>query len=424
AVRLVGDVTGFDAGAITVLTGERFVDELRNNLASNADERLHATGFLAEPLGCGTGPAVLLAAAHAAAADPEAVCIVVPSDHVVAGDGWAGAARRAVELAAAGAVAWVCPRVPCADDERDWLLTDGAGSVTGFAAGPAPAGDVVRSAGMLAFGASALLEAVAGSGDAGWAIAGACTAVASMPVAEWTGPEARAAFARIAPQTIESLAASIDVPQAAVIAEMSLAEVGSFTALEAAGVRDSNGTARTGRGVDVDSHGCIVYAPERLVATLGLADTVVVDTADATLVCAKDRVRDVREVVGALRAAGAEEVVHPRTSMRPWGSWTTLLRGDGFQMKLIEVKAGGRLSLQSHRRRSEHWVVVAGEALVTRDGETAPVHVNESAFIPAGTVHRLENASGGTLQVIEVQVGDYLGEDDIERYEDDYRRGV
>jgi mannose-1-phosphate guanylyltransferase/mannose-6-phosphate isomerase len=153
-----------------------------------------------------------------------------------------------------------------------------------------------------------------------------------------------------------------------------------------------------------------------------VSDLIVVDTSDATLVLTKDRAQDVRQVVEALKALGAPEVVQPKVSLRPWGSWTTLVEGAGFKVKTIEVKPGSRLSLQRHAHRSEHWVVVSGTAHVTRGDEELEVAENESLFVPVGVTHRLENRGSVLLRVIEVQVGAYVGEDDIERIEDDWER--
>jgi len=180
---------------------------------------------------------------------------------------------------------------------------------------------------------------------------------------------------------------------------------------------------RVGRGIDIDSHNTIVYSGDRLVATLGVDDLIVVDTTDATLVLPKSRAQDVRMVVDALKAIGAPEVTQPKVSLRPWGTWQILLASPHYQIKVIEVKPGCRLSLQRHQHRSEHWIVVSGSAVVTRDDERIEVNANEGVFLPVGCVHRLENCGDSLLQLIEVQVGDYLGEDDIERLEDDWARG-
>ena len=186
---------------------------------------------------------------------------------------------------------------------------------------------------------------------------------------------------------------------------------------------DATGNVRYGRGVDIDSegigrlHDAIGWSPRS-----GVKDLIVVDTSDATLVLPKERAQDVRLVVDALKAQGAPEVTQPKVSLRPWGSWTSLLKGPGYQIKLLEFKQGARASLQRHQHRHEHWIVVAGTAMVTRDGEQIEVHTNESVFIPVGSAHRIENCGKVLLQVIEVQVGEYLGEDDIIRLDDDWNR--
>jgi len=205
-------------------------------------------------------------------------------------------------------------------------------------------------------------------------------------------------------------------------APLDWSDVGSLLALEGVTAADEGGNVRIGRGLDIDSHDSIIYSTDRLVATLGVKDLIVVDTTDATLVLPKDRAQDVRQVVDALKAMSAPEVTQPKVSLRPWGSWTSLLKGPGYQIKLLEIKPGSKPSLQRHHHRSEHWIVVAGTALVTRDKEIVEVHVNESIFIPMGAVHRIENCGVVPLQVIEVQVGEYLGEDDIVRIEDDWAR--
>ena len=152
---------------------------------------------------------------------------------------------------------------------------------------------------------------------------------------------------------------------AVIPAPLKWSDVGSLLALEAVAEPDAAGNVRSGRGVDIDSTGSIVYSTDRLVATLGVEDLIVVDTSDATLVLHKDRAQDVRQIVEALKLLGAPEVSQPKVSLRPWGSWTSLLKGPGYQIKLLELKPGGRPSLQSHAHRSEHWIVVAGTALVT-----------------------------------------------------------
>lgn len=209
---------------------------------------------------------------------------------------------------------------------------------------------------------------------------------------------------------------------AVVMADMGWSDVGSWTALDDVSDRDTSGNVVVGNVIDIDSHDSIIYAEKRLVATIGLKDTVVVDTPDATLVCSKDRAQDVKKVVDELRKRKADEHLTHRTVQRPWGAYTVLENGERYKIKRIEVNPGAKLSYQMHRHRSEHWVVVAGTARVTNGEKVYDVHPNESTFIPLSTKHRLENLGKVPLQIIEVQNGEYLEEDDIVRFDDDYKR--
>ena len=207
-------------------------------------------------------------------------------------------------------------------------------------------------------------------------------------------------------------------------AKFQWSDLGSWTSLDEIIDKDSSGNIRKGNTIDIGSHDSIVFAGERLIATLGLKDMVVVDTPDATLVTPKERVQEIRKIVEELKRDGREEHLLPRTVEKPWGSYTVLEKGQGFKIKKVVLKPKARLSLQLHRRRTEHWVVVEGTAKVTRENETYLVQKGESTFIPINAKHRLENPGEGLLQIIEVQNGDYLEEDDIERFEDDYGRGL
>ncbi|MBI3610818.1 MAG: mannose-1-phosphate guanylyltransferase/mannose-6-phosphate isomerase [Nitrospirae bacterium] len=209
---------------------------------------------------------------------------------------------------------------------------------------------------------------------------------------------------------------------AVVPVEMGWSDVGSWTAIEQIGRTDSAGNVTVGNVIDLGSRNSILYADKRLVATIGLSDMVVVDTEDATLVCDKRRAQDVRKMVEILKQRNAEEHQVHRTVWRPWGGFTVLENGEGYKIKRIMVNPQARLSLQLHHRRSEHWVVVAGTARVACGERVYDLKVNESTYIPMNTKHRLENPGAKPLQIIEVQNGDYLGEDDIVRFQDDYGR--
>ena len=205
-------------------------------------------------------------------------------------------------------------------------------------------------------------------------------------------------------------------------ADIGWSDVGSWAALDGVLPRDAYGNIIKGNVVDIESRDSIVLSDKRLVATIGLKDMIVVDTSDATLVCQKHRAQDVKKIVDELRKRKREEHLFHQTIERPWGSYTVLESGDRYKIKRLVIKSGARLSLQLHRHRSEHWVVVSGTARVTKGTEIYDVHPNESTYIPVSTKHRLENPGKVQLQIIEVQNGEYLGEDDIERIEDDYRR--
>ena len=199
-------------------------------------------------------------------------------------------------------------------------------------------------------------------------------------------------------------------------------DLGSWTALDEMIKKDEAGNIIKGNTVDIGSQNTTLLAGERLIATIGLKDMVVVDTPDATLVTPKERVQEVRKIVEELKKSGREEHLLHKKIERPWGSYTVLEKGNGYKIKRVVLKPKAKLSLQLHRRRSEHWVVVSGVAKVSRESEIYLVQNNESTFIPINTKHRLENPGEELLQIIEVQNGDYLEEDDIERFDDVYGR--
>jgi len=199
-------------------------------------------------------------------------------------------------------------------------------------------------------------------------------------------------------------------------------DLGSWAALDEVIEKDDMGNILRGNAIDIGSQSSTIFAGERLIATIGLRDMVVVDTPDATLVTPKEKVQEVRKIVEVLKKNGREEHLIHKTVERPWGSYTVLEKGIGYKIKRVFLKPKAKLSLQLHKRRSEHWVVVAGIAKVTRGDETYLVHTNESTYIPINTRHRLENPGEEPLQIIEVQNGEYIEEDDIERFSDDYGR--
>ncbi|MFP3867808.1 MAG: mannose-1-phosphate guanylyltransferase/mannose-6-phosphate isomerase [Desulfobacteraceae bacterium] len=211
---------------------------------------------------------------------------------------------------------------------------------------------------------------------------------------------------------------------AVVPVDLGWSDVGTWRALHELFPHDNQGNVILGRALDWDSRDCLIYTQERLVATLGLDKVVVVNTPDATLVCHRDRVQEVKELVDELNHQNCAETREHRTVTRPWGQYTVMDEGLGYKVKQIMVDPGKRLSLQLHHHRAEHWVVVQGIAQVTIGREYKPVPANESVFIPPLTPHRLENLTSEPLRLIEIQTGAYLGEDDIVRLEDDFWRGT
>ena len=199
-------------------------------------------------------------------------------------------------------------------------------------------------------------------------------------------------------------------------------DVGSWASLHAASDADKSGNVSHGDVLVEDSNNCYLYSESRLVAAVGLQDHVVVETKDAVLVAPKNRVQDVKTLVGKLKEMGRYEHSLHREVFRPWGSYDSLENGHRFQVKRLSVKPGAQLSLQMHHHRAEHWIVVSGTARITRGEEEFILEENQSTYIPIGVKHRIENPGKIPLHIIEVQSGSYLGEDDIVRFEDRYGR--
>ncbi len=237
-------------------------------------------------------------------------------------------------------------------------------------------------------------------------------------------------FVRLAPAAFAAAPSiSIDyavmerTQHAAVVpAAIGWSDIGSWAALWEISGKDANGNATQGPVELVDARNCLVRSEGILAGVVGLEDAVVVVTDDAVLAMHRDRAQDVKKLVEQLRAKGRKEATEHRRAYRPWGHYEGLILGQRFQVKKIQVRPGAKLSLQKHFHRAEHWVVVSGTAIVRRDAEEIMLRENESVYLPLGCVHRMENPGMIPLELIEVQVGSYLGEDDIVRYEDTYGR--
>lgn len=210
---------------------------------------------------------------------------------------------------------------------------------------------------------------------------------------------------------------------ALVPADFYWSDLGAWDALEELLQKDKNGNVFSEDSLDFGSSGLSAFSRgNRLIATIGLKGLIIADTPDALLVCDKQKAQEVKKIVEQLKSSNRKEHIVHLTDKRPWGFFTVLRQGPGFKIKLIEIEPKKRLSLQAHNRRAEHWVVVSGCAKVNRGKDIIYVHSNESIYIPRGIKHRLENSASTPLKIVEIQTGDYLEEDDIKRFDDDYMR--
>lgn len=409
-----------------------------------AAEQLRLVGvehaaIVLEPVGRNTAPAIAAAALQAIADGADPLLLVLPSDHVVRdAEGFRAAVRVASSAAEAGALITfgVVPEAPEtgfgyiqaeAGQAEASETAAGVRGVLRFVEKPdaataqayLDAGGYYWNSGMFLFKASRYLAELERFAPDILAAVRAAFAAAKVD-----GDFIRLdhdAFAAGRSNSID-YAVMEKTDRAMVLpVDIGWSDVGSWSALWEVSAHDSDGNARHGDVIAIDSRNNYAYA-RRLVALVGVDDLVVVETDDAVLVARKDRVQQVKEVVTQLKAEQRSHAVLHREVHRPWGSYDSVDVGDGFQVKRIKVKPGARLSLQSHRHRAEHWIVVRGTARVTRDNDVFELHANQSTYIPLGAKHRLENPAQEMLELIEVQSGGYLGEDDIVRYEDVYGR--
>ncbi|GAB3098511.1 mannose-1-phosphate guanylyltransferase/mannose-6-phosphate isomerase [Lysobacter terrae] len=392
-------------------------------------------GILLEPMARNTAPAIALAARHVAAQDPDALMLVMPADHLIEDEvAFRDAVATARRLAEDGWLVTFGIRPDYAETGYGYILrgdelASGGFRVSRFVEKPDLAtaeryvaeGTYAWNSGMFLFRAGRYLEELERHSPA--IAASARTAYErSRSDLDFIRVDAEA-FAASPSDSIDYAVMEKTDRAAVVPVSCGWSDIGSWSSLWAVAERDADGNRHEGDVISVDTKGSLVRASERrMIATLGVEDLVVIDTADATLVARKDRVQDVKTIVDALKAAGRTEHLFHRKVYRPWGSYDSIGVGERFQVKRIVVKPGAALSLQKHAHRAEHWIVVSGVAEVTCDGRVFDLHENESTYIPLGSVHRLRNRGAEPVELIEVQSGTYLGEDDIVRLEDVYGR--
>jgi len=393
--------------------------------------------ILLEPEGKNTAPALGLAAFEVARDNPDAVLVVLPADHIIQDThGFQEALEKAVAMAVDGHLVTfgIQPRSPHTGYgyiRRGHPLgeADGVFAVQGFvekpdqptAEGYVASGEYDWNSGMFVGAAQRFLDELERFAPTIHRIAGDASGTAQRDL-EFTRVDAEI-FAACPKESIDY--AVMEHTDAAVVVSMDVGwdDVGAWSSLWEVGSKDEAGNVVSGDVVLEAVQDSYVAATNRLVAALGVQDQIIVETGDAVLVAARDRVQDVKTLVNRLRADGRHEPLTHRQVHRPWGTYETIALGHRFQVKRIRVKPGASLSLQMHHHRAEHWVVVEGTARITRDEDSMLLSEDQSTYIPLGTRHRLENPGVIPLEIIEVQSGSYLGEDDIVRFEDHYGRG-
>lgn len=401
-----------------------------------AAEQLQQVGaepaaIILEPTGRNTAPAIAVAALEATRDGADALLLVLPSDHVITDE---AAFRSAVQAAASAAEAGKLVTfgiVPTGPETGYGYIkaADGQGlrAVERFVEKPdletatsyVSSGQYYWNSGMFLFKASRYLQELERLQPA--MLAGCHQAwQQARRDADFTRLD-KDAFTAVPSDSIDYAVMEKTADAVVIPLDAGWNDVGSWTALRDVSQQDSNGNAHQGDVIAIDCRNTYAYA-QRLVALVGLDDVIVVETDDAVLVGKADRMQEVKTVVAKLKAEGRSEATWHRKVYRPWGAYDSIDNGERFQVKRITVKPGGTLSLQMHHHRAEHWIVVSGTAEVTRGNEVILLSENQSTYIPLGVTHRLRNPGKLPLELIEVQSGSYLGEDDIVRFEDTYGR--
>ena len=439
-VRRVEGIAGVDLAAPMVVCNE----EYRFVIA----EQLRVMGkpgtVVLEPKGRNTAPALTIAALAASQNGADPVLLVMPADHVILDKAaFQHVVRQGASLADGGAVVTfgITPDAP--ETGYGYIQTgaafqaDGALRIARFVEKPdlqtaesyLAEGNYLWNSGLFMVRASTWLNAlkvcrpdILTACNAAWAAGKSDGEFIRVGTDEFAACPSDsidyAVMERIArPDADAQLPAGVVIPLSA-----GWSDVGAWDALWKALPKDGQGNAVQGDVLLQDCTNTLALSDGRLIACIGVNDLVVIETADAILVSHKDKTQDVKKIVDQLKAAGRSEGQTHRKVFRPWGSYDSVDTGTRFQVKRIIVKPGAALSLQMHYHRAEHWIVVSGTAKVTKGEETLLLSENESTYIPLGTIHRLENPGRVELEMIEVQSGSYLGEDDIVRFEDVYGR--
>jgi mannose-1-phosphate guanylyltransferase/mannose-6-phosphate isomerase len=425
-----------DGKEMGLITHIDYAFQTQEELAPLLSEHgVHCTQLL-EPIGRNTAPAIAMAALWAEQQAPGSTLLVLPADHLIPdAEAFHHAALKAQEHAASGALVLFGIQPTAPETGFGYIETDPTASphaaqrVLRFVEKPnaeralelLQSGHALWNSGMFCFRADALLAALAEHAPD----------ILVQTRATWHATPPQDHDAIVLDATTFAACRDISLDYAVMEhadhvlvlpTQFSWSDIGSWKAVAEQFRPDASGNTAEGEALFIDTHDTHIQSSDRLVAAVGLENLVVVDTPDALLVAHKEASQSVREVVARLKADNHLTAQLHRTVSRPWGTYTVLQEGPRFKIKRIEVKPGHTLSLQMHHHRSEHWIVVSGTARVTCDDRTYLVAGNQSTYIPIGARHRLENPGILDLVMIEVQCGDYLGEDDIVRFEDKYGR--
>ena len=384
--------------------------------------------IILEPMGKNTAPAVTIAALSAASEDD--ILFILPADHVIADlVTFHDAVEQAKILAEQGFMVTfgIVPDQPETGYgyiKRATIQHESAFAVAAFVEKPdadtakqyVSRGDYYWNSGMFAFKAATFLSELEKFNPEMLNVCRLALNAAKVDL-DFVRLD-KEVFATCAADSIDY--AVMEKTDKAVVIPLDAGwnDVGSWSALWDVTDKDINGNAICGDVLTVDSYNSFIHAENKLVAVIGVKDLVVVETADAVMIAPKERVQEVKQIVDQLKQRGRSEAELHRKASRPWGNYDLVDIGDRHQTKRIIVKPGAKLSLQQHHHRAEHWVVVKGTALVTKGEETLLITENESTYIPLGVIHCLENPGVIPLEIVEVQSGSYLGEDDIIRFDD------
>lgn len=394
---------------------------------------LEHSGIILEPAGRNTAPAIALAALQALANDPDALLLVLAADHAIQDpDSFIDAVHRAEPLAREGKLVTF------------GIIPDHAHTGYGYIRSGAPLSAGFEVAEFVEKPDQVTAQSYLDSGSYSWnsgifllpaqryldeleqyapEILKHCRAAMgqSQVDSDFIRPNAEAFL--LCPEDSIDYAVMEKTTDAAVIPmECGWSDVGSWTALWDISPKDDQGNTLKGDAIAIDTHNCFVQSDSKLVASVGVENLIIVESDDAIMVAHQDQVQKVKKVVEQLKQKQRNEAHFHRKVYRPWGYYDSIDQGHRFQVKRIVVKPGAQLSLQMHHHRAEHWIVVKGTAEVTKGAETFLVTENESTYIPLGIKHRLKNPGSIPLEIVEVQSGSYLGEDDIQRFDDHYGR--